>query len=41
MPVQEDRRGWWVGECLHRGKGMGWDREFLEGRPAKGKTFEM
>jgi hypothetical protein len=32
--------GGFVGEHPHRGEG-GWDREFLEGKLAKGITFEM
>jgi hypothetical protein len=35
------RVGGWVGEHLHRGRGRGWDRGFPEGRPGKGKVFEM
>jgi hypothetical protein len=35
MPGQGSRCGC-VGE-----KGEGWDREFLEGKPGKGITFEM
>ena len=33
----------WVGAHPHRGGrgGWGWDREFLKGRPRKGKTFEI
>jgi hypothetical protein len=32
-----------VGAHPHRGGrgGWGWDREFLKGRPRKGKTFEI
>jgi hypothetical protein len=40
MPRWEDG-SWWVGENPHRGKGRGWDRGFLKGRPERGKTFEM
>jgi hypothetical protein len=40
MLGREDRSGWWVGEHLHRGRGKS-DREFLNGRPGKGKKIEM
>jgi hypothetical protein len=31
-----------VGEHYHRSRGRGeWDREFPEGKPGKGITFEM
>jgi hypothetical protein len=41
MPGWEGRSGW-VGEHPHRVRGEGkWDREFPEGRPGKGITFEM
>jgi hypothetical protein len=41
MPGWKGRTGRWVGEHRHRGRGRGWDRSLLKGRPEKGKIFEM
>jgi hypothetical protein len=37
MPGQGSGSGW----ISERGRGEGWAREFLEGKPGKGITFEM